>query len=422
MKRENENISVITLVMEAIPIGIVSGTAIVLYRKMLAYIDIIRTLTFSDIDITKAILILISAAAIGLLISLIIKVLPESGGSGVPLVLAEANDKADMSPWKVIVGKFLGGGLSNLSGLSLGLEGPSIQIGAVMGKAVGFLSPNGMNKRWRLTAGAAAGMSAAFGAPITGVIFALEEMHGYFSPVLIVPCMISASIADIISKLIFGLEPVFTFKLIDRLPFNQYIWVICFAAFIGLIGVIFNHLSIIMMDLFDKLKIPSFIKPIVACIIAVISGFYFYQLLGGGHHLLSHLPYENLSVLTIIVLLVGKIILTTIASASGAHGGIFIPILCIGGLGGALFANVLISFGLIDPNLLINFIFLGMVGIIAGVIRSPLLAIVMVTEITSSFTYVLAFTIVSVVSYVAAELTSCKPLYVALMERSGLSH
>ncbi len=414
-------ITLSTMITEGVLIGLVSGFSVVLYRKMLSLIDIVRGNAFMDFTSFKSLIWITLCVVFALIIGKLVTYSPDSAGSGVPVVLGEINGKKNMNGLKVAWTKFVGGGLSNLTGLSLGLEGPSIQIGAAMAKIIPYSNrKNKLSNMWRVTAGASAGMSAAFSAPITGVLFALEEMHGRFTPAIIVPCMIAASIADFLSKIVFGLDPIFQFNLTQSIPIHNYLIVIIFGIAIGFLGIGYNKLTIAFSDLFEHSKAGVKYWPVAAVVVTVVVGYFAYDLLGGGHHLLVEMASRPYHISILAMFLIGKILLTTLASGSKAHGGIFIPILCIGGLFGALYAQLLITLGVIPQVLYLNFIFLGMVGIVSSVIRSPLLAVILVVEVTGSFQYVLAFVLVSIIAYITAEALKNKPLYVALMERSGL--
>ena len=209
------------LVIDGLIVGLVAGTFSILYRLMLSKISDFRYILFNDID--SAIILIFSLIIIGFIIGKIIKWEPLSSGSGIPQVQAELMGKEDMNSPKLIITKFIGGGLSALGGLSLGREGPSIQIGAAVAKiAAKLMKRDSTETRYIITAGASAGLAAAFNAPISGTMFALEEVHKSFSAALLIPCLIASIVADYMSKNIFGLEPAFSFKILEQIPLKQY--------------------------------------------------------------------------------------------------------------------------------------------------------------------------------------------------------
>lgn len=136
------------------------------------------------------------------------------GGSGIPQVKGIILGYFKNNWLGTLIAKFLGGIISITAGLSLGREGPSIQIGSCVAEGVGNkLASSRQEKKILMASGASAGLAAAFNAPLAGTMFAMEEIFKYFSPVILLSTMVSAVIADYISKLIFGTNPVFLFDL-----------------------------------------------------------------------------------------------------------------------------------------------------------------------------------------------------------------
>lgn len=403
------------LIIDGILVGVIAGTLSVLYRLMLSYIQTLRFNLFQEKNIPVILLVIILAS---FLITRLIKWEPLSSGSGIPQVQGELIDELEMNERRILSAKFIGGGLSNLLGLSLGREGPSIQIGAAGAKFIArIMKKNNTEKRYMITAGASAGLSAAFNAPISGTIFALEEIHKNFSTLVLIPCIIASVIADFISKNIFGLEPAFSFKIKEVLPLSDYYMILIVGIASGIIGVLFNKTILSFQSIYSKIKLNSFIKMSITLITSVIIGFSFYELLGGGHDLLEEIAVNSISVKLIVTYLVMKMIFTGISYGSGAQGGIFLPVLVLGGLSGALIFNVLSNFIDISNIYYTNFIIFGMAAVMTSVARSPIISILLVTEMAGSFQYVLGLCVVSIVAYVTAEILREKPIYHSLLER-----
>ena len=189
----------VTLVGEGALVGIVAGAIVTLYRLALSHAEgLLRLVTGEAVGsalLTLGWLVLLLLMM--LVVSALIRWEPATSGSGIPQVDAEVLGRLD-APWaRVIPAKFVEGTLLALAGLSLGREGPSVQLGGMSGKAVSrMLGRRRGEERLLVTCGAAAGMSAAFHAPLTGVLFALEEIHKEFSAPLIISVMSSAAAAD----------------------------------------------------------------------------------------------------------------------------------------------------------------------------------------------------------------------------------
>ena len=404
------------LVIDGFIIGIVAGSASVFYRFILSKLGDLRFFLFKDLN--SPILLVLSLLIAGFIIGKLVKWEPLSSGSGIPQVQAELMGKVYMNSPRLVVSKFIGGGLSNLAGLSLGREGPSIQIGAAVSKMLSkIMKRDNTEERYMITAGASAGLAAAFNAPISGTIFALEEMHKNFSSLVLIPCLIASVVADFISKNIFGLEPAFSFKVSEQIPLNQYYNLILLGIFAGLIGVLFNKALLFSQDIFKKINIKEEYKPIIATLLAGIVGYFAYDLLGGGHHLLEEIAVSGFSMGILLFFIVGKLLFTTLSYGSSAQGGIFLPILVLGGLAGSIYFTAADSILGISQIYYSNFIILGMAAIMTAVVRSPVISILLVSEMTGTFSHILGLCIVSIVAYLVAELLNNKPIYHSLLER-----
>ena len=326
----------------------------------------------------------------------------------------------NMDEKKTIVAKYIGGSLAAIGGLSLGREGPSIQLGACSGKAISKFLRRDVNKqRALISAGASAGLAGAFSAPISGTIFVLEEMHKSFSQIILIPAIIASVIADYISKQMFGLSPVFSFSVKVPLSLSEYSHVIFLGVIIGVVGVSFNKTLLFIQSLYKKLPIKNEFKPIIAFMFAIIFGFSFPYVLGGGHPVIEGVVEHRTSTVLLIAILVLNLIFTAISYGSTAQGGIFLPVLVIGGIGGAIYYNIVKDFALIDVShdYFVNFIVLAMAGMLSAVVRSPIISIMLVTEMTGSFEHILTLCMISIVSYLVAEMLKCKPIYESLLER-----
>ena len=170
----------------------------------------------------------------------LVKKEPMISGSGIPQVEGEMAGHLDQKWWRVMIGKFIGGVLCIFGGLSLGREGPSVQLGAMAGKGIskGFKRiPS--ETRFLISCGASAGLSAAFNAPLAGIIFAIEEIHKTFSVQALLSVMTASITADFISKNIFGLSPIFHFPVEAMMPLQHYWLVILLGVVLGVMGVVY---------------------------------------------------------------------------------------------------------------------------------------------------------------------------------------
>jgi CPA2 family monovalent cation:proton (H+) antiporter-2 len=217
----------------------------------------------------------------------------------------------------------------------------------------------------------------------------------------------------------FGLSPVFSFSVKVPLSLSEYSHVIFLGVIIGVVGVSFNKTLLFIQSLYKKLPIKNEFKPIIAFMFALVFGFSFPYVLGGGHPVIEDVVEHRASTVLLIAILLLNLIFTAISYGSTAQGGIFLPVLVIGGIGGAIYYNIVKDFALIDVShdYFVNFIVLAMAGMLSAVVRSPIISIMLVTEMTGSFEHILTLCMISIVSYLVAEMLKCKPIYESLLER-----
>lgn len=407
------------IVFDGFLVGLVAGSFSILYRMMLTYLSNLRHHLFENFSLLHILSILVIFTIGSLIVGYLVKWCPLSSGSGIPQIQGEMLGAIDMDAEKVIAAKFIGGGLSNLAGLSLGREGPSIQLGGASAKVLAkFLRRDSNEEKFMISAGASAGLAAAFNAPISGAIFTLEEMHKNFSPLILIPSLVAAIVADYISKKAFGPDVSFHFiRLQESLPLSSYAHVIGIGVFSALVGISFNRLILIGQDLYKKIPLPEPVKPMIAFFTSIILGFTIYDVLGGGHHLVEKIIHTPMSLQILVILLITKLLFTSISYGSSAQGGIFLPVLVLGALSGAIYLTAFEKMSLLQSIYYSNFIMLGMAGILTAVVRSPILSIMLVTEMVGSFSHMLAFCLVAITTYLTAEILATPPIYGSLLER-----
>ncbi|HZK20187.1 MAG TPA: ClC family H(+)/Cl(-) exchange transporter, partial [Treponemataceae bacterium] len=409
------------VIFEGICIGILTGLLIVAYRLALEKAFIFLTFMYQKVSEKPLALLpwIIALIVIGIIISFLVKWAPLISGSGIPQVEGFLSGKLDMCWWKVLIAKFAGGVLSIGSGLSLGREGPSVQLGATVG--LGFsrtFKRSHIEESYLVTAGASAGLAAAFNAPLAGVLFSLEEVHKNFSPLVLLTALSSALTSSYVAGEFFGLGPIFTFSGLEHLPLNHYALVILLGLFLGVCGVVFNAGLLKSQTLYAHLKwIPSHFRVFIPLSFSLGLGFILPQLLGGGHELIVEVVSFPLSLGFLTLLLVGKFVFTMICYGSGAPGGIFLPLLSIGAVIGTLWGTALSTFFGIDPSFTLNFIVLAMAGFFTAIVRAPITGIILISEMTGSFEHFLSLAVVCIVAYIVADLLGSKPVYDSLLER-----
>ncbi len=246
-----------TLILEGVAAGALAGLAAVLFRLLLEKAGILLNwiLTYGEKNHWFIPLWMCILAAAAVLVTLLLRWEPYISGSGIPQVKGEMAGNIDQKWWRVLLAKYAGGALTIGCGLSLGREGPSIQLGAMAAKGFSRLTKRGRTEeRLLMTCGASAGLAAAFNAPLAGVLFALEEIHKNFSAEVLLSTMASAITADFISRNVFGLSPVFSFNVPGMLPLNQYGHVILLGVLLGALGVMYNVCIDKSQKLYQKIR------------------------------------------------------------------------------------------------------------------------------------------------------------------------
>ena len=295
------------LTIQGIMVGIFAGLMVCLYRFLLyGSENILRGyLTIINGNILYTILFFIALVIMGLLIDYLIKWEKDSAGSGIPQVYAEIKGHMEANWAKVLVSKILAGVLTALGGLSLGPEGPSVQIGGMAGKGIAKLFKGSKTDELRLIlVGSAVGITAAFNAPLAGVIFVFEEINHGFDKTLVFIALVSAIVSDFISKVIFGQQTILDFPVLN-IPLESYWILIILGVIIGILGYVYNIGMIKSSDFVSNLKIPSWLKFVVVFMVSGVVALTVPEISDGGHFMMDMLDVAipSLGVLVLLLLL-----------------------------------------------------------------------------------------------------------------------
>lgn len=410
-----------TLVLEGLLVGIAAGLVTVLYRYVLARADDIRNMalgwcTGNSLRMIGWFVVLIVLAA---LVSLLLKWEPMISGSGVPQLEAEIAGYLSPHWLRVIIGKIVGGFLCIVAGLSLGRASPSIQLGGMAGKGISrSLGRFRLEEHFLITCGASAGLSAAFNAPLAGVMFVLEEVHKNFSSMVLLSCMASSLVADYIANGIFGMNPILSFQIDSMIPLSEYGYILLLGAVCGALGAFYNKALLASQTAYKRLpRLPQTIKISIPFICAGALGFVMPEVLGGGQGMIYLLGNENLALSLILLLLLVKFVFSMVSVGSGAPGGIFFPLLVLGAYIGGAYASIAVTWFGFDSSFSSNLIIISMAALFSAIVRAPVTGIVLISEMTGTFSHLLSLSTASLAAYLVAELLRSKPIYKSLTER-----
>lgn len=409
------------LITEGLCVGLVGGFVVLLYRVALNFAGnwLLKSLSYIKGNPLRCAVWFLVLAGLAWIVGRLVKWEPMISGSGIPQVEGEVSGRLSQNWKRVLPAKFAGGFLCMLGGLSLGREGPSIQLGAMAGQGISRALGRGKREeKFLMTCGASAGLSAAFHAPLAGMMFAVEEIHKTFSIPILLPVMTASVTADYIASHILGLDPVFHFQITEYLPQNYYWLLILLGILVGVSGVFYNWGMLKAQELYRKiLFLKETGRLLIAFLTAGVLGLVMPSVLGSGSGLIVSLTKGEMVLGMVVLTLVVKFLFSAVSFGSGAPGGIFFPLLILGALLGAVFAMTGAEFFGLDPVYINNFVLLGMTGFFTAIVRAPLTGIILLFEMSGSISQMLSLSIVSVTAYIVATLMRSEPIYDSLLKR-----
>ena len=407
------------LTIQGVLVGIFAGIMVCLYRFLLAGSESVLRGYLSIIhgNVLYIILFFIALAVMGILIDWLTKWEVDSAGSGIPQVYAEVKGHMEANWAKVLFSKIVAGVLTALGGLSLGPEGPSVQIGGMAGKGIAKIFKGSKTDELRLIlVGSAVGITAAFNAPLAGVLVVFEEINHGFDKTLVFIALVSAIVSDFISKIIFGQSTILNFPVLT-IPLPSYWILVVLGLFIGLLGYIYNIGMIKSSDIVANLRIPSWLKFVLVFMVSGVVALLIPEISDGGHFMMDMLDIAVPSLGVLVLLLVLKYLFSMFSFSSGAPGGIFLPILVLGAYIGAVFGSIVVpAFGW-QHDLIYRFVVISMAGFFAATVRSPITGIVLLAEMSGSTESLVGMIIVSLIAYVVPTLLGNEPIYESLYDR-----
>ncbi len=409
------------IVLQSILIGFVTGFVVVGFRFALQWAGGLRSTVYEWLSsASPGVLFLwvLLVIGVGLFLGWMSYVKPMIKGSGIPQIKGALLRKLRLGWWPELPMKIIAGVLGLGFGMSLGREGPSVQVGAYVGRGfLGILKRPDIERKYLITSGAAAGLAAAFNAPLAGVLFALEELHRHFSPLLLA-CSMGASLAgDFVASRFFGLGPIFDFHTIEVLPLADMPWILILGALCALGGDLFKRALYAAQDLYVSLKIPEIVRPVLPMLLTIPLSFFLVDAVEGGHNVIEQLASASFGFWFLLLLFFVKIVFTAFCYGSGVAGGIFLPLLVAGALMGEAFGQILVGLGLSQSGTALNFVIIGMAAFFTGVVRAPVTGAVLILEMSGNFNHLLGLVSACMAAYVIGDLIHSKPVYDVLLQR-----
>lgn len=397
--------------------GALTGLIIFIFKIAIKYVQKLSTLIYDAVRAYPAFLplLLLGAAAVSLIAFILIKNFPIIRGSGIPNSLAILRGFIPFKWIRSLLGIFTSTLLTFLVGIPLGNEGPSVQMGCSVGKGAVNLFAKG-NKAWErytMTGGACGGFAAATGAPLTGIIFAIEEAHRRFSPIIFMAASTATLAATLVTAGMCKLFPMldispklFKIPTSAALPLKHFWIAIIIGLAVGGLSIIFTKLYKLFNGFMNQSlkKIPLSVKVITIFVLVALIGFFLNGALGSGHGVIDAIFYSHAPVwYVLIALLIIRALLLLLSTNTGITGGTLIPLLTFGAILGSLISTLAVTLNIIPAEYSGAIVLISMSAFLAASSRTPLTAVILTVEVFSGFNNIIMIAIGVAFAYLTIE-------------------
>ncbi len=416
----------VVLALLSIVVGMAAGLIGAAFRYALERADAFRAAAVtatSDYPVLGPLMMMAGAAAATALAAwLVRRFSPDAAGSGIPHVEAVLEGSLEPAPARLIPVKFVGGVLAMGSGLALGREGPSVQMGVTTAHVIGGLfRRNEADRRVLIAGGAGAGLATAFNAPGAGAIFVLEELVGRFDPRIALVALGASVGAIAVSRGLLGNSLDFEVADLASGGAMELVVFLLLGLFAGLLSVAHNRGLLATLSLAEWIGGPIELRAAAIGAAVGLLAWTTPHLVGGGDGITQSALNGELLLITLPALFLFRLVLGAASYAAGTPGGLFAPLMVLGAVSGLAFGYVADA---AIPGLAVRpeaFALVGMGAFFAGSVRAPLTGIVLVIEMTGSSTLLLPLLAGCFGAMLVAETLREPPIYAALKERAASS-
>lgn len=357
-------------------------------------------------------LLLLGACAIGIASAFLLKRAKECRGGGIPTAVASIRGLVPIRWAQGIFALFTSSMLTYAAGVPLGNEGPSVQMGASAGKGSSrlFGKKNRAWERYNMTGGASAGFAIATGAPMSGIVFAMEETHRRFSPPIFIVASVSVIFGTLTSEILsawLGVSTTFFDLAIDEILPYKYLWItILIGVVCGITANLFTKVYHLVRRTGKKapLKLPFSVNIVIVFAVVAILGFISEDFIGSGHSIIDRILEGHAVWYIILIAVIVRSFMMIVANSGGVSGGLFVPTLAFGAMIASLLADGLIALGLIDEQYFPILIVVGMASFLSASSRIPLTALTFAAEGLCVANNILPAVIGVVVAYITGEM------------------
>jgi CIC family chloride channel protein len=405
----------------AIFIGVISGLLVVSFRVAIGWVQV---LTLGSAPHPGQLRLLLVPSIAGLVVAALVQlVFPRVRGSGVNQTKAALYIYNGYISFRTVIGKFLSSALAIGGGFSLGPEDPSLQIGAGVASMISRrLRLSRARVRMFAPIGAAAGLAAAFNAPISAIVFVVEEVIGQWSAAVLGSIVLSAFSSVVVARWFWGPEPMFRIPSVSLRDPRELLAYTILGVVGGVAALIFSKTLGYLRPRLRRLPPwTMFCQPAVAGLMVGTIGYLGApEVMGAGYGAIDQAMHGQFSWKFLLVLGLLKILATTLSFSSGTPGGMFAPTLFIGAMLGAsigTFENVLFPHFSVSIG---SYALVGMGVLFAGFLRAPLTSVFMVIEVSGNYSIVLPVILANTIAYLLARSLQPVPIFETLTHEDGL--
>jgi CIC family chloride channel protein len=402
-------------------IGVISGLMVVCFRVAINWIQV---LTLGSSPHPGQFRLFFVPMGIGLLVAILVQlVFPGARGSGINQTKAALYIYNGYISFRTVLGKFITSALAIGGGFSLGPEDPSLQIGAGVASMVSRRL-NLSRERLRMFApiGAAAGLAAAFNAPISAILFVVEEVIGRWSAAVLGSIVLSAISSVVVARWFWGAEPMFRIPVVTLKGPQELLAYTVLGVAGGVASLLFSKaLGYLRPRLRNLPRWTFYIQsPVAGLIVGAIAFFGVPQVMGPGYNVIDQAMHGQFTWKFLLALALLKIVATTISFSSGTPGGMFAPTLFIGAMLGASIGTFEKIFFPAFPISVGSYALVGMGVLFAAFLRVPLTSVFMVLEVSGNYSIVLPVILANTIAYLVSRSLQPYPIFETFTHQDGL--
>jgi CIC family chloride channel protein len=422
--RESEQIYMVLL---ATVLGLLGGLGAVGFRKLIQLGNLVAwqrgPYTLDYLAGLPAWWKVLAPASGGLIVGLITyRFAREARGHGVPEVMEAVALRSGRIRPRVVIAKLLASGVCIGSGGSVGREGPIVQIGSALGSTIGqWLRIDRTRLRTLVACGAAAGIAGTFNAPVAGALFAVEIILGDFGVTQFSPIVISSVAATVVSRYFLGDFPAFEVPSYSLVHASELFAYAGLGILAGLAALVFIRSLYGFEDLFERVRLPAPLKPVVGGALVGLIGIGVPHIFGVGYEAINQALQNNLVWQFMLALVALKILAVSITIGSGGSGGIFAPSLFIGAMLGGAVGTLVQSFWPTHAAGAGAYALVGMGAVVAAATHAPITAILIIFELTGDYKIILPLMISSIIATLLATRMQPASIYTLKLLRRGVN-